>query len=163
VYPEWVGMDLDTEVPTPPDLTNRGLPADFEFADGLSDASDLRREDLEEILRDGAWQAAFEEWAQYTDLGASDVEYAADLGLFKAFDFFWDPDAGRLRYVTPAVPADWDGPDRQPRNIVQADLDDLGRAVAETIMAEYVDWGSDESDDLVWGVETFGQVPTGEE
>lgn len=154
-------MTSDIELPTPPDLTNRGTPVDLDLDETDPLETDLRREELEEILLDGAWREGFEEWAQYTTVSDSDVRLAADLGLFHAFDFFWDFDMGRLRYVTPAVPVDWD--DRPDSGVsastLQTELDDLGRAVAETIAAEYVDWGEEESSDLVWGVETFGQVP----
>lgn len=156
-------MALDVEVPTPPDITNRTTPVEFDTEE--TTGNDRRRAELEAILRDGAWRAGFEEWAEYTDLSAADVALAETLGLFRAFDFFWDPEADRLRYVTPAVPAEWDdraGEDVSSPRLVETEFDDLGRAVAETVVAEYVDWGSEESSDLVWGVETFGQVPTGD-
>lgn len=154
-------MALDPPAPTPPDITNRGLPAALEADAG----DDLRRDDIEEILLDGAWQEAVDEWEQYTDLSASDIELAEERGLFHGLDFFWDGNAGRLRYVVPRVPEEWDslaGPDGIDAGILQTELDDLGRIVAETIMTDYVDWGDGESSDFVWDVPSFGQMPTGE-
>ncbi|MFB6153903.1 MAG: hypothetical protein ABEJ27_06590 [Halodesulfurarchaeum sp.] len=156
-------MALDVDVPTPPDLTNRGLPPGLSIAETAGDVQDLRRGELESVLGEGAWREAFEEWAQYTDLSATDIEHATTIGLFRAFDFFWDPDARRLRYVTPAIPEDWtDAEAVSAPDVVQAELDDFGRTVAETITSGYIDWG-EASSDLVWGVDSFGQVPTGEE
>lgn len=157
-------MALD--VPNPPDLTNRENSAPFDPVNVASSGTDQRRAELEDILRDGAWREGFEEWAQYTDLSEAVVERAAEMGLFGSFDFFWDTQEDRLRYVAPAVPDDWaegTGQSDVSASFVQSELDDLGRAVAETIATGYVDWGSAESSDLVWSVETFGQVPTGEE
>lgn len=156
---------MDYEVPTPPDLTNRPVPTVID-PDAVESAVDLRRDELEAILREGAWQEAFDEWAEYTDLTEADLRRAADLDLFQAFDFFWDGEAERLRYETPAIPADWGGvvgESLTPAGVVGTELDDLGRIVAETIASRYVDWGSEEPADLVWSVDTFGQVPTGEE
>lgn len=157
-------MNQDIDVPVPPDITNRGLPEQFD-ADEPVDESDLRRGDLESVLRSGAWREGFDEWAQYTELDRSDVDDAHRLGLFGAFDFYWDGDGERLRYVVPEVPESWDERADEAsvtRTILQGELDDLGRTVAETIATDYVDWGDEERDDLVWGVESFGQVPTEE-
>ena len=153
-------MAIDTTVPTPPDLTNRPTPDDLQEASDL----DLRRRDLEGILGEGAWQEAVDEWAQYTDCTAADVERAEELGLFRALDFYWEAEADRLRYVAPAVPEEWveADEDRLDATFLQEELDDLGRLVAETIARDYVDWGESEAADLVWGVDTFGQVPTDE-
>lgn len=156
-------MALD--VPNPPDLTNRGDSARFDPVNAISGGPEQRREELEEILHDGAWQQGFDEWAQYTDLTADDVERAEDIGLVGSLDFYWDDEADRLRYVAPEVPDDWtDRSDRSgtPASLVRTELDALGRTVAETIAADYVDWGDEAPSDLVWSVETFGQAPTGE-
>lgn len=154
-------MSLDASVPTQPDVTNRGLPAPL---DPEADAGDLRRAEIETVLADGAWREGVEEWTQYTDLSAADVELAEALGLFRSLDFYWDDEADRLRYVVPAVPEDWGeraGSDGVSATTLQSELDDLGRTVAETVAIDYVDWGDGEPTDLVWGVETFGQVFTG--
>ena len=158
-------MVIDVDVPTPPDITNRGIP-DAIDADNVTSESDLRREELEQILRNNAWQEGFEEWWQYTDLSEEDIQRAVELDLFHAFDFFWDNETRRLRYVTPAVPGEWDDDDTETvstASVVQSELDDLGHIVAETMTTNYVDWGDIELSDPVWSVETFGQVPTREE
>lgn len=159
-------MALDVAVPTPPDITNRGVPGTFDVDAVAGSDQNLRRDELEGILRAGAWRQGFEEWAQYSDLSATAVELAVELGLFRALDFFWDFEARRLRYVVPAVPETWDdraGPEGIPASTLQEELDDLARTVSEIIATDYVDWGEAEAKDLVWGVETFGQVPTEEE
>jgi len=158
-------MALDVALPTPPDITNRGVPEKFDVDVLAGSDLDLRREELEAVLRDGAWREGFEEWAQYTDLSERDAELAEELGLFRALDFFWDFETDRLRYVVPAVPEAWDdraGSDGVPTSTLQEELDDLGRTVSEIVATDYVDWGEGESSDLVWGVESFGQVPTAE-
>lgn len=155
-------MALDASVPTQPDLTNRGLPAAL---DPGADSGNLHRAELEAVLADGAWREGVAEWAQYTELNPADVELAEALGLFRSLDFYWDDVADRLRYVVPAVPEDWDdraGSEGVSRAILQEELDGLGRTVAEIIATDYVDWGEGEPADLVWGVEAYGQVFTGE-
>jgi hypothetical protein len=153
-------MAIDTTVPRPPDLTNRPTPADLQEASEV----DVRRREIDGILGEGAWQEALDEWAQYTDCTAADVERAEALGLFRALDFYWDAEADRLRYVVPAVPDEWAEADEDclDATSLQEELDDLGHLVAETIARDYVDWGEAEAGDLVWGVDTFGQVPTDE-
>ncbi|MEF8871805.1 MAG: hypothetical protein V5A41_09270 [Haloarculaceae archaeon] len=158
-------MVIDVDVPTPPDITNRGIP-DTVDSDAVTSEISLRREELEQILRQNAWQEGFEEWWQYTDLSEADIQRAEELSLFHAFDFFWDSEAGRLRYVTPAVPDEWADDAEEavsPASVVQSELGELGDTVAETIATNYVDWGEKELSDPVWSVESFGQVPTREE
>jgi len=158
-------MTLDIDVPTPPDVTNRGVPDAIDAAEVPGSEMTLRREEIEQALRDGAWREGFEQWAGFTDLTEGDVRRADEAELFRSFDFYWDPTEERLRYVTPAVPTDWD--DRvdggTSGTILQSELDDLGRTVAETIVEDYVDLGDGEPVDLVWSVETFGQIQPGEE
>jgi hypothetical protein len=189
-------MALDVDLPTPPDLTNRGLP-DAPDAESVStggdgpesvsagedgpesvsagedgpesvapEEADLRRAELEYALGDGAWREGFAEWAEYTDLSAADVRLAETLNLFRALDLFWDAGAERLRYRGPAIPTDWDdrvGDEGSPAALVRSELDDLGRTVAETIVADYVDWGTAAPVDMVWVAETFDETPPGEE
>lgn len=155
-------MASDIDVPTPPDVTNRGTPAQFADETAPRRELDLRRADIEAILEEGAWRDGFDEWAQYTDLEKADVAQAEELGLFRAVDFYWDFEAGRLRYVVPAVPAEWDeraGDDRTSASALQGDLDDLARTVAETIASDYVDWGEAGPSDLVSSADGYGQVP----
>jgi hypothetical protein len=155
-------MATDIEVPTPPDITNRGIPDSIDSAMVTSEI-DLRREELEQILRQNAWQEGFEEWWHYSDLSEADIERVRELQLFRAFDFFWDSEAGRLRYVSPAIPDEWDGHTEgtlSPASTVQSELADLGDIVSETITSDYLDWGDTTLSDPVWSRDSFGQVPT---
>lgn len=152
------------DVPPRPDLSNLGVPDRFDADEPISE-QELRRDELAAILARGAWQEGFDEWAQYTDLTQRDVDLAERLNLFESLDFYWDGNANRLRYVVPEVPESWDDradEDHVTRRTLQEELDDLGRTVAETIALDYVDWGESGGEDLVWGVDTFGQVPTEE-
>lgn len=158
-------MSFDVEVPEPPELTNRGAPADFEAVEVEGGAADFRRGELESILRSGAWREAFEEWAQYTDLTATEIEVLADLGLFEAIDVFWDPGEERLRAAAPRLPPDVESLpsaiDEQDRSSFDTALMDLAEVLVELLASEYVDWGGTAVDDYVWSVETFGQAPDG--
>ncbi|MFC7046927.1 hypothetical protein ACFQH6_17320 [Halobacteriaceae archaeon GCM10025711] len=153
-------MALDVEVPDPPELANRGVPAAFEPAETV-DVADFRREELETFLDEGAWQEGFDEWAAYTDLTADQFERVQEAGLVDRLDFFWDPRDRLLQFDAPSLPDEWyagDGPFDEPTvSLVETELSDLGRAVAETLADTYVDWGSDEESDPVWSEETFGQ------
>lgn len=156
-------MGLDVEVPDAPQLSNRGLPSEFEAVEAVGGAEDLRREELEAVLRDGAWQEAFREWAAYTDLTAEEFRVALDLGLVERLDVFWDPMEERLRSSAPPVPEDWrertDRPVSDAEALaarLEAELADLGDAVVEMLEDAYVAWGDEEATDPVWGEETFG-------
>lgn len=98
-------MALDVEVPNPPDLTNRGVPDDFDATDELGGPNEFHRAELEDVLRDGAWQEAFHEWAAYTDLTDEEYRVLYDRGLLEELDFYWDPAEGRLRFEVPPLPA----------------------------------------------------------
>jgi hypothetical protein len=104
-------MALDVAVPEPPDLANRGLPSEFagvEDVEAVDDVAALRREELDAVLRDGAWREAFEEWAEYTDLTeAVDVEGVDSL-------------------------------DSPLRNLAETELRELGRTVAEVVEETYL-------------------------
>lgn len=60
VVDESVSMAVDVDIPYPPDLTNRGTPSSLD-TESLDSPSDLRREELEGLLRDGAWRESFAE------------------------------------------------------------------------------------------------------
>lgn len=83
-------MALDVEVPEPPDLSNRGMPRGFELQDETLGSEDFYREDLEDLLQEGAWKEGFNEWTEYTNLDEEQARIVSDLGLFQAFDFYWD-------------------------------------------------------------------------
>ncbi|MEF8838668.1 MAG: hypothetical protein V5A18_04080 [Haloarculaceae archaeon] len=153
-------MTLDVPVPEPPDLSNRGRPRDFDWEEAETLGSeDFYREDLEDLLQEGAWREGFEEWAEYTDLDEAQVRVVDDLGLFQAFDFYRDPTDDHLRYDAPRVPEDWregDGPeslDSSSVSAIEGELHDLGRAVHETLQ-EYLQRDESEYD---WGGEAFGE------
>jgi hypothetical protein len=154
-------MALDVETPDPPDLTMRGTPSDYHPGEDGRGSGDFRREELEAMLKDGAWSEAFEEWGEYTDLDDEEVRAVADLGLFREFDFYWDPDDETLRYDGPLLPDDWR--ERAPESLrttsqrsrVETELDDLGRTVLEELQDTYLDWDDDVSE-YVWPEGPFG-------
>lgn len=158
-------MARNVEVPDPPELTNRGLPSAFADVEAVGGAADLRRDELEAILADGAWQDAFDEWSEYTDLTPAEIGVLRDAGLFESFDIYWDPAAESLDYEPPSIPHDWGTKARAAgvdspvnRSLVVEAIDDLGRMVVETIEDAYLRF-EDEADDYVWSVDTFGQAP----
>ena len=51
-------------------------------------------------------EEGFNEWTAYTNLDDEQVRIVCDLGLFQAFDFYWDPTEDRLRTDPPAIPDD---------------------------------------------------------
>lgn len=155
-------MALDVDVPEPPDLTMRGTPSDYRATEETAQPRDFRREETETMLKDGAWREGFEEWAEYTDLDADAIRAIDELGLFKAFDFYWDPDKESLEYDSPDVPDDWE--ERAPESLtstsetsrVENELDDLGRTVLEEIEDTLLD-RSEQAVDYDLGEEAFGQ------
>lgn len=153
-------MALDVELPEPPDLTNRGMPRDFELQDETAGSGAFHREELEALLREGAWQEGFNEWSEYTELDEAQVRAVSDLGLFQAFDFYWDPTDERLRFEAPSVPDDWRQRDATASfdsgtvSMVETDLRNLGRTVQE-VLEDYLE-RSDEVSAHHWAEESFG-------
>lgn len=153
-------MALDVDVPEPPDLTMRGTPSDYRATEESGQSRDFRREETETMLKDGAWREGFEEWAEYTDLDADAIRAIDELGLFKAFDFYWHPDRESLEYDAPEVPDDWE--ERAPESLtstsetsrVETELDDLGRTVLEEIEDILLDQ-SEETVNYDWDDEAF--------
>ena len=154
-------MALDIEVPEPPDLSNRGMPRDFEWQEQTLGSEDFYREDIEDLLQEGAWGEGFNEWAEYTNLDEEQARIVSDLGLFQAFDFYWDPTEDRLRFDAPTIPddrRDRDASESIDSNTVSGidgELDDLGRAVQE-VLEDYLERNS-EASDYGWGEETYGK------
>ncbi|WP_336023333.1 hypothetical protein [Halobellus salinisoli] len=130
-------MAVDIDIPDPPDLTNRRVPSDLD-AESLDSPSDLRREELEGLLRDGAWDEAFAEWFEYTDLAAADVATLDEHGVFEQLDFYWDPVEDHLRFVVPRVPESLAGTDLE--DVLRTELSDLGQTVIELLLDAYVEW-----------------------
>jgi hypothetical protein len=154
-------MALDIEVPDPPDLSNRGMPREFELQDETLGGEDFYREDLEDLLQEGAWKEGFNEWSEYTNLDEAQVRIVSDLGLFQAFDFYWDPTEDRLRIDSPTIPDDWRERDATASldsstvSLIDNELDDLGRAVQE-VLEDYLE-RNDDASDYGWGEETYGK------
>jgi len=138
-------MTLDAETPDPPELEQTD-PNEYEDAEIVGD-TDYRRDEIEGFLRDGAWEQAFAEWADDTDLSASDYEIADDLDLIERFDFFWDSYAERVGYHAPGIPEDWKECEYHPDidswgtvSSINASLTELGQLVCEILKDEYIDW-----------------------
>jgi hypothetical protein len=98
---------------------------------------DHRREELEGLLREGAWQGAFEEWAEHTLLTDAEFEAVRDLGLVERFDLYWDPATDEVGYRAPTLDdaerEAFDDPDG-----IEAELDSLGRVVSEPLENDYL-------------------------
>ncbi|WP_254839738.1 hypothetical protein [Natronomonas marina] len=146
-------MGLDVETPDPPDLTNRPLPSELDPEEVLDGTVDLRREELEEILRDGAWSEAFQEWAEYTDLTETEYRTVHEAGLLELLDVYWDPMGNEVRFEVPGVPRELAGREDLGSQAT-AELTDLGRTVVETIEDAYVDWGAEDEGEDAWSEET---------
>ena len=148
-------MTLDVETPERPELST-GVAAD-EYDDADVQGDEYRREELAEALDDGAWEAAFEEWAADASLDADQWAIVTDLGLIEEFDFFWDSFAGRVGYHAPGLPEDWREREIHPDidswgtvSGINAGLTEFGQVVCEVLADEYLDWEAEEvgADDL---------------
>lgn len=148
-------MGLDVDTPEPPELQEVD-PNEYDDAE-VADDADYRRTEIEEFLHDGAWERAFSEWADTTDVGAREFRIITDLGLVGQFDFFWDSYADRVGYHAPGIPEDWKERDYHPDldswgtvSGINAGLTELGQLVCEVLKAEYIDWETeyDAPDDL---------------
>ncbi|MFB6171023.1 MAG: hypothetical protein ABEJ23_00710 [Haloarculaceae archaeon] len=156
-------MGQDIDVPAAPELTNRGRAREQAGVEETGDLEEIRRAELETALAEGAWQEAFDEWAAYTDLTGAEIATLAELGVFQAFDFFWDPDAEGLDVETPRI--DPGSPTAEQVAAVEGssadlltdELADLGRTVVEELEDAYPLWTTEETD-YVWSEATFGQA-----
>lgn len=154
-------MGLGVETPDPPGLTNRGFPRDVDPDDVSDGLGDLRRQELEDVLRDGAWTEAFREWAEYTDLNESEYRTVRDHGLFERLDFYWDPAGERLRFEQPELPEELTE-QRELGSLVAAELSDLGDTVLETLADGYVDWSGGPMESDEWRGESFDEEASGD-
>ena len=154
-------MGLDVEAPDPPDLTNRPLPSEIDPTDVVDGTEDLRREELERMLADGAWNEAFGEWCEYTDLTDSEYRLLRDAGLFERLDFYWDPIDGGVQY---SVPHPFERALRDDDLTARAasELADLGRTVVRTLEDAYLDWDEEDIETNAWGEEPFSDDTTSE-
>jgi hypothetical protein len=143
-------MGLDVDAPEPPELTDAIDPNEYEDATIAADDEgtvDYRRTELEELLAEGAWADAFDEWAAHTDMDESEFAIATDLGLFREYDFFWDDFADRVGYHAPGIPEDWKERSYHPDleswgtvSAINAGLTEFGQTVCDTLKSEYIDW-----------------------
>jgi hypothetical protein len=141
-------MGLDVAVPDRPELEPHFDPDEYDDANVAGD--DYRRNDLEAFLEDGAWERAFGEWAEHTDVTEEEWAIARDLGLLRRFDFFWDDFADRVGYHAPGIPEDWRERDIHPDldtwetvSSINAGLTELGQVVCDVLGMEYIDWEAD--------------------
>ncbi|WP_254841171.1 hypothetical protein [Natronomonas marina] len=141
-------MTLDVDPPDPPELEEID-PNNYEDAEVVGD-TDYKREEIEALLAEGAWEQAFYEWAESTDLDEEAFAIVTDLGMLQRFDFFWDAFADRVGYHAPGLPEDWKEravhPDLDSWETVSginAALAELGDTVSRTLKADYIDWETD--------------------
>jgi hypothetical protein len=152
-------MTLDVSIPEPPDLSNRGAPEEFEWTEDTGGAEDFRREELEALLKDGAWAEGFNEWGEYMSMDEQQVRAVEDLGLFHEFDFYWDPTQDRLRADPPELPEDWAEREATASwnsstvGAVESELQDLGDVVHE-VLEDYL--GGDDVSEHHWGDRDYG-------
>lgn len=142
-------MGLEVDPPNPPELSfvDPNEYEDATISGGDETEIDYRREELQGFLEDGAWEEAFEEWLEETDLEEREFEIARDLDLFVEFDFFWDDFADRVGYHAPGIPEDWQAREYHPGldswgtvSSINAELTEFGQLVSVVLKEEYVDW-----------------------
>ena len=138
-------MALDVDPPDPPRLEETD-PNQYEDAEVVGD-TDYKREEIETLLAEGAWEQAFEEWAAEAGVDERTFGIMLDLELFDRYDFFWDAFADRVGYHAPGLPEDWKKRDVHPGleswetvSGINAALAELGDTVSRTLKADYIDW-----------------------
>jgi hypothetical protein len=141
-------MTLDVTPPDPPELEAQLDVAEYDDVD--VDVDEYRREELERFLHEGAWERAFGEWTERTDMDERTFEVVTDLDLFARFDFFWDDFADRVGYHAPGIPEDWRQREIHPGldswgtvSTINAELTEFGQTVCDVLKSEYIDWGAD--------------------
>ena len=138
-------MPLDADPPDPPELETID-PNEYEDAQVVDD-TDYRRDEIEQYLREGAWDRAFEAWAEDTGMSPDDYAIVVDLDLMERFDFFWDSYAERVGYHAPGLPEDWKQMDIHPDldswgtvSAINAGLTELGQEVCDVLKDDYIEW-----------------------
>ncbi|MFD1633854.1 hypothetical protein ACOZ4L_13545 [Haloplanus ruber] len=138
-------MSLDVPVPEPPELEEID-PNEYEDADVVGD-TEYKREEIEALLREGAWEAAFEAWADTTDIDEREFGIVTDLKMLRQFDFFWDAFAERVGYHAPGIPEDWKEREYHPEldswgtvSGINAAMTELGQMACDVLLDEYIDW-----------------------
>ncbi|MFC7059601.1 hypothetical protein [Halovenus salina] len=124
-------------------------PNEYEDAEVVGD-TDYKREELEEFLREGAWEEAFSQWSEQADLDEEAFGIMQDLAMLDQFDFFWDSFAERVGYHAPGIPEDWKERDYHPDidswetvSGINAEITELGQLVCDVLKDEYIDWEGD--------------------
>ncbi|MEF8799890.1 MAG: hypothetical protein V5A38_05550 [Halolamina sp.] len=137
-------MSLTVEPPAPPTLQSVDP---NEYDDATVESDEYHREELEEFLYDGAWEEAFEQWAESAKLDEKEWRVVEELGLVERFDFFWDDFADRVGYHAPGLPEDWKERELHMEldswgqvSGINAGLTELGQTVCDVLKEEYVDW-----------------------
>ena len=134
-------MSLDVEVPDPPALRGPQSRGEYDAIDMTDERpeDDYRRGEVENFLREGAWQDAFEAWAEATFMSEAEFEAVLRLGLLQGYDFFWDPATGDVGYRAPRVPDDArEQLGEGDAEGVDEELDSLGRIVTEVLENDYL-------------------------
>ena len=141
-------MTLAVDVPEPPELEAEMSVDDYDDVDVAG--GEYRRQELQEFLEDGAWERAFDEWAEHAELDEAEWQIVLDLGLVAEFDFFWDDFADRVGYHAPGLPEDWRERELHPDidswgtvSGINASLTELGQIVCDVLKEEYIDWDAD--------------------
>jgi len=149
-------VTLSVETPPVPELRDAVDPEEYDDADVVGDA-DYRRDDLEALLREGAWADAFAAWSASTDVTEDEWRIALELDLLSGFDFFWDDFADRVGYHAPGIPEDWKEREVHPDvdswktvSSINAGLTELGQTVCDVLKDDYITWesGYEAPDDL---------------
>ncbi|MFC7073997.1 hypothetical protein ACFQJ7_02425 [Halovenus rubra] len=141
-------MGLHVETPDPPELEEVD-PNEYEDAEIVGE-TDYRRNELEEFLREGAWEEAFAQWSKDADLSEKGFQIIMDLEMIQQFDFFWDSFAERVGYHAPGIPEDWKEREYHPDidswgtvSGINAGITELGQVVCDVLKDEYIDWEGD--------------------
>jgi len=138
-------MSLDVETPAPPELQETD-PNEYDDAEVVGD-TDYKRTELEAFLKSGAWEDAFSEWAEDTDMDEEAFGVVLDLDMIQQYDFFWDSFAERVGYHAPGIPEDWKEREYHAGleswgtvSSINAGLTELGQITCDVLKNEYIDW-----------------------
>lgn len=139
-------MPLEVPIPDPPTLQDAPNPEEYDDVEVVAETN-YRRDELEELLHEGAWADAFRQWQETTQMSEAEFEIAKELDLIDHFDFFWDDFADRVGYHAPGLPEDWRERHIHPDldswgtvSSINASLTELGQEVCEVLKDEYIDW-----------------------
>lgn len=127
-------MGFDVPTPDPPSLTDsqpRGAPD----ADA---GEDYRRDQIAAVFEAGAWNEAFEAWAEQTWLSESEFDLLEAHDCFETMDFYWDAGTEAVGYHIPDLSDDArEALGSDDAGDVESELAALGQVVAETLAEQY--------------------------